>query len=341
MRFVDEITFAVASGHGGSGHVSFLRERYVARGGPDGGNGGRGGALIFEATKSRNTLVDYRFNKVYRAEDGHSGGRRDMTGRSGKDLVLLVPVGTVIHDAETGEVLADLGAAGDVHRFAGGIGGKGNSHFATSRNRTPRFGQDGQPGIELRVRLELRLLADVGLLGLPNAGKSTLISRISAARPKVAEYPFTTLVPNLGVVRRGLGDSFVVADVPGLIEGASEGAGLGHQFLRHLTRCRVLVHLIAVDADGDLPTLVQALRGELEAYDPTLADRETLVVLSKVDLLDEQGLSAHLAALAEAGIAAHPISAVSGVGLPELVHMLADQVQSSFVDGLEASSHER
>lgn len=322
MRFIDEITFQIASGNGGAGAVSFLREKFVPRGGPDGGDGGRGGALIFESTTSRNTLVDFRFNKVYRAGAGRPGARRNQNGRSGEDRVLLVPVGTVIFDAETDEQLADLASPGDQWVLPGGRGGKGNAHFATATHRTPRMAQDGEPGTEIRVRLELKLLADVGLLGFPNAGKSTLISRISAARPKIGAYPFTTLVPNLGVVDLGEGDSFVVADIPGLIEGASEGAGLGHQFLRHLERCRVVVHLIAADEEGDPLQGVRVLRGELRRYNQELADRVQLVVLSKVDLLDEAGITEQLAQLRSGGIEAHPISAVSGVGLPALLHKI-------------------
>ena len=327
MRFVDEITFHIASGAGGAGAVSFLREKFVPRGGPDGGDGGRGGALIFEATTSRNTLVDFRFNKVYRASAGRPGARRNQNGRSGEDRVLQVPVGTVIYDAETDEQLADLSAPGARWSVPGGRGGKGNTHFATATHRTPRMAQDGEPGTELQVRLELKLLADVGLLGFPNAGKSTLISRISAARPKIGAYPFTTLVPNLGVVELGEGSSFVVADIPGLIEGASEGAGLGHRFLRHLERCRVVVHLVAADAGADPVEGVHVLQGELRSYDPALADRVRIVALSKIDLLDEEGTAQRLATLREAGIEALPISAVSGAGLPALLHQIRALIQ--------------
>ena len=331
MKFVDEVSFAIASGSGGAGAVTFLREKFVPRGGPDGGDGGRGGAIVFEATRARNTLVDFRFNKVYRAEAGQKGGKRNMTGRSGQDLVLPVPVGTVVTEESTGEVLADLKDAGDRWSVPGGRGGKGNTHFATATHRTPRFAQEGEPGTEMRVKLELRLLADVGLLGFPNAGKSTLISRISAAKPKIADYPFTTLVPNLGVVNVGEGRSFVVADVPGLIEGASDGAGLGHQFLRHLTRCRLIVHLVAVETleeDTDLAERVYTLRGELSQYSEELAAREELVVLSKCDLVDEEGQAAALASLRRAGIEARPISAVSGEGLQELVWELYQKLET-------------
>ncbi len=315
--------------------MSFRREKYVPHGGPDGGDGGKGGSIVFRATTSRNTLVDFRFNKVYRAPDGRPGSKRDMTGRGGEALELLVPVGTVIHDAETDEILADLDAPDATWELPGGRGGKGNAYFATATHRTPLFSQEGEPGTELRVRLELRLLADVGLLGLPNAGKSTLISRISAARPKIAAYPFTTLVPNLGVVTVREGESFVVADVPGLIEGASEGAGLGHQFLRHLERCRVLVHLVAADTEGILAERVEALRDELAAYDPDLAAREQIVALTKTDLLGPDEKAALLAELRDAGIEAMALSAVSGEGVQALVGRMWTLLRSSFVDPLE------
>jgi GTP-binding protein len=336
MKFVDEVTFAIASGHGGAGAVSFRREKYIPRGGPDGGDGGKGGSVVFRSTFSRNTLVDFRFNKVYRGGDGKPGGARDMTGHNGDDTILLVPVGTAIHDAETGELLADLMREGDEWRLAGGRGGKGNHFFATATHRTPTHAQEGEPGIEMRVRLELKLLADVGLLGLPNAGKSTLISRISAARPKIADYPFTTLIPNLGVVSLGEGRSFVVADLPGLIEGAAEGAGLGHRFLRHLDRCSVLVHLIAADAEQDVVEAMNVIRGELEAYDPDLARKEQIVVLSKIDVLSEEERAAMLAKLQAAGVETPlALSAVSGEGLKALLERLWHHLQSSFVTPVE------
>jgi GTP-binding protein len=335
MKFVDEVTFNIASGHGGPGAVSFHRAKYVPRGGPDGGDGGKGGAVVFRSTLSRNTLVDIRFNKVYRGGDGKPGGAKDMTGRTGDDLVLLVPVGTVIHDAETDEVLADLAREGDEWRLEGGRGGRGNHFFVSPTHQTPMHAQEGEPGVELRVRLELRLLADVGLLGFPNAGKSTLISRISAARPKIADYPFTTLVPNLGVVAMGEGRSFVVADLPGLIEGAAEGAGLGLRFLKHLERCRVLLHLVAADAELDPVTAVETINGELEAYDPELAGREQIVVLSKIDVLTPEEREEKLTALRDRGYEAHPISAVSGEGLKMLLERVWSRLASSLVTPVE------
>ncbi len=319
MKFVDEISFAVASGNGGAGAVTFHREKFVTRGGPDGGDGGRGGALVFRASRARNTLVDFRFNKTYRAEAGQPGAKRNMTGRSGDDLVLEVPVGTLVYVDDSDEQLADLDEAGKEWRLPGGRGGKGNTHFATATHRTPRFAQDGEPGVELRVRLELRLLADVGLLGFPNAGKSTLISRISAAKPKIADYPFTTLVPNLGVVDVGEGRSFVVADVPGLIEGAAQGAGLGHRFLRHLTRCRLLLHLVAADGELDPVDAVHTLRGELRAYSPELGALEEVVVVTKADLLPEVEQEEIVSRFRRVGIEARVISSVSGQGVVPLI----------------------
>jgi len=326
MKFVDEVSFVVASGNGGAGAVSFRREKHVPRGGPDGGSGGHGGALIFEASRQRNTLVDFRFNKIYKAEHGQPGGKNQRTGRSGKDTVLLVPVGTVIRDDATQDLLADLTTEGDRWEIPGGQGGRGNLHFKSSRMRTPRFAQDGEEGTTIKVHLELKLLADVGLLGFPNAGKSTLISRISAAKPKVADYPFTTLVPNLGVVEIEPGVSFVVADIPGLVEGAAEGIGLGHQFLRHVDRCRLLVHLVPADvaAEGDgAAALYRTLNDELHRYDAELANRPQLVCLSKIDTVLPETAEELLAELQEAaGRRVLGLSAVRGDGVPKIVRAM-------------------
>ncbi len=322
MKFKDEVTFRIASGHGGGGAVSFRRESYVPRGGPDGGDGGKGGSVVFRATTHRNTLIDFRFNKTYRAPDGRPGQKKGMTGADGGDLVLFVPVGTLLHDADTEALLADLAEDGAEWRLTGGRGGKGNTFFATPTHRTPTHAQPGEPGTELRVRLELRLLADVGLLGFPNAGKSTLISRISAARPKIADYPFTTLVPQLGVVDLGQGRSFVVADLPGLIEGAAEGAGLGHRFLRHLDRCRLLLHLVSMDGEGDPLIRKRIIDDELQAYDAELAKRPQLVVISKIDAAPAEEVEATLARFRAEGVECTAISAVSGAGIPTLVERL-------------------
>jgi GTP-binding protein len=327
MRFIDEVEFTARSGDGGNGRVGFRREAKVPRGGPNGGDGGRGGAVIFEATTARNTLSDFRRNKLYRAPNGEIGGSSQCTGADGSDLRLLVPVGTVIRHRETEEILADLVAPGDRFELPGGRGGRGNQHFATATRQTPTFAEDGKPGRELPLHLELKLIADVGLLGFPNAGKSTLISRISAARPKVADYPFTTLVPNLGVVDVDVGASFVVADMPGLIVGASEGAGLGHQFLRHVERCALYVHLVAPDAEVPPAARLAQLDAELRAYDPALLERPQIVVLSKVDLLQPDEIAAETAALR--ACTRHPVlaaSAASGEGIKALIRAMWEAV---------------
>ncbi len=322
MRFVDEVQVHVASGHGGAGAVSFHREAFKPRGGPDGGDGGRGGDLVFEATRQRNTLVDFRWNKVYKAEDGTRGGKQRMTGKSGEELVLWVPVGTELRDLETEELVADLADEGDRFVIEGGLGGKGNWHFKSSTNRTPRYAQPGLEGEERSFLLTLKLIADIGLLGFPNAGKSTLISRISAAKPKIADYPFTTLVPNLGVVKLSEGHSFVVADIPGLIEGAAEGAGLGHQFLKHVERCAGYLHLVSVDElDGTTPVeRFRALNEELRAYDDDLLRRPQVVVLTKTDLLDPDEVEARRAAFeAQIGTRVLAASSVTGDGITPVV----------------------
>lgn len=332
MRFVDEVRITIASGDGGNGCVSFLRERYRARGGPNGGNGGRGGSVILEATGRRNTLVDLRWNRTYRAPSGQNGQGRDMTGRDGEDLTLHVPIGTQIHDVNSGDLIADLAAEGDRFVVEGGRGGRGNASFKTSTRRTPRFATDGRPGTELELLLELKLIADIGLLGFPNAGKSTLISRISAARPKIADYPFTTLVPNLGVVRLTEGESFVVADIPGLIEGAADGVGLGLQFLKHVERCAGYLHLIALNDPEGLSPLerFRTLNAELRRYDRALLRRPQLVALTKADLLPEDQVEAARAELEEAiGTRVFALSSVRGDGLRELMGATWELIERS------------
>lgn len=289
MKFVDETAITVQAGKGGNGCLSFRREKYVAKGGPDGGDGGDGGSVYLQADPTLNTLVDYRYVRHYAAKNGEPGRGRNCTGKSGEDLVLKVPVGTTVLDDESGEPLGDLAQPQERLLVArGGFHGLGNTRFKSSTNRAPRQTTPGTEGEQRNLRLELRVLADVGLLGLPNAGKSTLIRAISAARPKVADYPFTTLVPNLGVVKVQAHRSFVVADIPGLIEGASEGAGLGIRFLRHLTRNRILLHLVDVcPIDGSDPVdNALAITRELERFSPALARRERWLVLNKTDLLD-------------------------------------------------------
>jgi GTP-binding protein len=323
VKFKDEVTFRIASGHGGAGCVSFRRESYTPRGGPDGGDGGKGGAVVFRASTSRNTLIDFRFNKTYRGADGRPGAKKDMTGADGADLVLDVPRRHPDPRRRPGG--APRGPRRRRRRVAGRWRARG-ARATTSSPRPPTGRRTsrsrGSRGTELRVRLELRLLADIGLLGFPNAGKSTLISRISAARPKIADYPFTTLVPQLGVVDLGQGRSFVVADLPGLIEGAAEGAGLGHRFLRHLDRCRLLLHLVAVDGEGDPLERKRIIDAELEAYDPELARRPQLVVVSKIDAAAPGEVDDTLARLRAAGHDAVAISAVSGAGIPALLETL-------------------
>jgi GTP-binding protein len=289
MKFVDEALVKVVAGHGGRGAIGFRREKFVPFGGPDGGDGGLGGSVWLRAQEGMNTLVDYRIRRTFRAQNGQPGGGQDCTGRGGDDLFVPMPVGTVVFDDETSETLGDLSRAGQTLLVArGGKGGWGNQRFKTSVNRTPRQSGPGLPGEARTLRVELRLLADVGLLGLPNAGKSTLIRAVSAARPKVADYPFTTLHPQLGVVAVGPLKSFVMADIPGLIEGAAEGAGLGIRFLKHLQRTRLLLHLVDIaplDPDADPVAGAREIVGELKKFSPELAKKKRWLVLNKIDLL--------------------------------------------------------
>ncbi|MFC3123306.1 Obg family GTPase CgtA [Agaribacter flavus] len=302
MKFVDEAEIRVEAGDGGNGTISFRREKYIPKGGPDGGDGGDGGSVYLEADENLNTLIDYRFERFHRAERGQNGQRTNCTGRKGEDLTLKVPVGTRATDKDTHEVLGDLTKHGQKVKVAqGGFHGLGNARFKSSTNRAPRQKTDGTPGEIRTLQLELMLLADVGLLGLPNAGKSTFIRSVSAAKPKVADYPFTTLVPNLGVVRLDAQASFVIADIPGLIEGASDGAGLGIQFLKHLERCRVLLHLVDVmPVDGSDPVEnALTIINELDQYSPKLAAKPRWLVFNKVDLLLEEEADALCAGIAE------------------------------------------
>jgi len=291
MRFVDEAEIEVVAGRGGDGCVHFRREKYIPRGGPDGGDGGDGGSVWLVADPGLNTLADFRHARRFQAEDGRPGEGGNRTGRSGSDLEIRVPVGTVVRDADTGELIGDLALPGTRLRVArGGRGGKGNTRFKSATNRAPRQSTPGTPGERRRLALELRLLADVGLVGLPNAGKSTLIRAVSAARPRVADYPFTTLHPHLGVVELGIGRSFVMADVPGLIEGAAEGAGLGHRFLRHLARTRLLLHVVDLappDPEQAPEQAVRAIEAELARFSPELSARERWLVFNKADLLPD------------------------------------------------------
>lgn len=329
MKFFDEARIEVHAGNGGNGCVSFRREKYIPKGGPDGGDGGRGGNIIAMADRNLNTLIDFRYTRLFRAQHGEAGRGSDCYGKGGEDLLLRVPVGTVFTDEESGQTIADLDSDGKTTILAeGGRGGLGNIHFKSSVNRTPRQSTPGTPGQTRTLRMELRILADVGLLGLPNAGKSTLIRAVSAAKPKVADYPFTTLHPNLGVVRVDDNVSFVMADIPGLIEGAADGAGLGHRFLRHLQRTRLLLHVVDVapfDPDADPARDALALAAELARYDDTLAEKPRWLVLNKTDLLDEDSREARLSAIRTAlsPERTFEIAAISGTGCRELVYAIA------------------
>ena len=335
MKFVDEALIEVIAGNGGNGAVSFRREKYVPRGGPDGGDGGRGGSIYAVADRNINTLIDYRYARIHRAKSGENGRGADQYGRGGGDVVLRVPVGTVITDADSGELVADLAQHEARALLAkGGRGGLGNLHFKSSTNRAPRQSTPGEAGEQRRLKLELKVLADVGLLGMPNAGKSTLIRAISAARPRVADYPFTTLVPNLGVVRIDENRSFVVADIPGLIEGAADGAGLGHRFLRHLQRTRLLLHVIdlaPVDPAADTAADARAIVRELKRYDDALYAKPRWLVLNKIDLAPIAEREARIAALVKAFRWKGPvfaISALSGEGCRPLVYAVQQWLEA-------------
>jgi GTP-binding protein len=330
VKFVDEASIRVEAGKGGDGCLSFLRARNLAKGGPDGGDGGDGGDVVLVAEAALNTLVDFRYQPRYRADNGQPGAGRDMTGRRGADARIRVPVGTTVIDEETLETLGDLTTPGQELLVAqGGRHGLGNAQFKSSTNRAPRRTTPGRPGEKRRLRLQLRLIADVGLLGMPNAGKSTLISAVSAARPKIADYPFTTLVPNLGVVRIADARSFVIADVPGLIEGAADGAGLGTRFLKHLARTRLLLHLVDVaPIDGSDPvTALRAIEAELVAYSPALAARPRWLVLNKFDLVpdaERDALVERMTGAVAEGVPVHAVSAATGEGLRSLMEAVSD-----------------
>ncbi|SAI67418.1 GTPase ObgE [Bordetella ansorpii] len=337
MKFVDEATIEVIAGKGGNGACSFRREKFIPKGGPDGGDGGRGGSIYAVADRNINTLIDFRYARLHRAKNGENGRGSDQYGAAAPDITLRVPVGTIVHDADTGEVLFDLNRHDEqVTLAAGGQGGMGNIHFKSSVNRAPRQWTPGKEGEQRRLRFELKVLADVGLLGLPNAGKSTLIARISNARPKIADYPFTTLHPNLGVVRTSPSRSFVVADIPGLIEGASEGAGLGHLFLRHLARTRVLLHVVDIsspdpDTDAVAKAVVdaRAIVEELRRYDPELADKPRWLVLNKLDMIADPK-AAREQFCAEFGWdgPVHIISGLNGDGTQDLIWALQDYLDA-------------
>jgi GTP-binding protein len=335
--FIDEVRINVKAGNGGSGLVTFRREKYVPRGGPSGGDGGNGGSVILTATLGLRTLLDFRYRQHFLAKDGEPGGSKDQAGRSGPDLVVSVPQGTVVWDDSDGRLLADLTTVGQRVVIArGGRGGRGNARFATSTERAPDFAEKGEPGPELHLRLELKLIADAGLIGLPNAGKSTFLAKVSAARPKIADYPFTTLAPNLGVVAAPgrEGESFVLADIPGLIKGAHAGSGLGDKFLRHVERTSILVHLVDVSAasDQDPGTAYDDIRNELALYDPGLAKRPEIVVATKMDLPGaEEGalrLEEHIEK-AGGGRQLFRASPLTGAGLTPVLHAVLDALATS------------
>jgi GTP-binding protein len=350
MKFVDEALITVQAGKGGNGCMSFRREKYIPKGGPDGGDGGDGGSIFVEADSGLNTLIDYRFTRHYKAQNGEGGQGRQCTGSKGEDLVLKVPVGTTIVDVDTDEVLADLTVVGQVEKIAqGGWHGLGNMRFKSSVNRAPRQTTKGSDGELRNVRLELRVLADVGLLGLPNAGKSTLIRSISAAKPKVANYPFTTLVPNLGVVRTEAHRSFVVADIPGIIEGAAEGAGLGIRFLKHLARNRVLLHLVDMAPWDEVTPAEAAVTAvnELNKFSPTLAEQPRWLLLNKIDMVPAEELEERCQSVIDALEWDGPvfrISAINKQGTDLLVHQLQDYLdekKAALADNPELLEAER
>lgn len=330
--FSDKVRIFIKSGKGGDGHVSFRRELYVPAGGPDGGNGGHGGDIIFQVDKGLNTLGDFRHNNKYIAQSGEEGGKKRCTGKNGEDLIIKVPEGTVIYDDESGKVIADM--SGDNMKetiLKGGRGGKGNMNYATATMQAPQYAQPGQEAKELWVRLELKCIADVGLVGFPNVGKSTLLSRVTNARPKIANYHFTTLNPNLGVVDIDGGKGFVIADIPGLIEGASEGVGLGHQFLRHIERTKVIIHIVdAASTEGRDPIAdIKAINAELEAYNPDLLKRPQVIAANKIDAIYDDGSGTNPVELIKAafepeGIKVYPISAVTGQGVKELLYAVRE-----------------
>ncbi len=331
--FADRAKIMIRSGKGGNGHVSFRRELYVANGGPDGGDGGKGGDLIFEVDEGLNTLYDYRHKRKFAAGDGEEGGKRRCHGKDGKDVVLKVPEGTVIKEANTSKVVADM--SGENRRqiiLKGGKGGLGNQHFATATMQVPKYAQPGQPAMEMEVTLELKVIADVGLIGFPNVGKSTLLSRVTNADPKIANYHFTTLNPNLGVVDLPNGKGFVMADIPGLIEGASEGVGLGHEFLRHIERTKMMIHVVdAAGIEGRNPIEdIYKINAELEAYNPEIAKRPQVIAANKTDLIyseDEDPVELLKAEFEPKGIKVFPISGVSGKGIQELLYYVSEELQ--------------
>jgi GTP-binding protein len=336
MKFIDEAKIYVRGGHGGRGCVSFRREKFAPRGGPNGGDGGKGGNVIVKASGSHHTLLDLKYKQHHIAKNGGHGGGSNRTGKEASDIEIIVPVGTLVKNAQTGELLADLIVHGQQHIIAhGGRGGKGNAWFATSTNQTPRYAQEGMQGEEYWLLLELKLLADIGIIGLPNVGKSTFISRISAARPKIADYPFTTVVPNLGVVRYGDNESFVVADIPGLIKGAHEGMGMGTRFLRHIERTSVLLHILDISSEDyvDAWQNYEIINKELFNFCSALMEKPQIVTINKIDLpTTKERLKKEIDTFAQKGIEVFEFSAITGEGIKSVVNEMANKLLLSAAD---------
>ncbi len=328
MQFIDKAKIKISSGKGGNGVVAWRREKFVDKGGPAGGDGGKGGSVYLVADEGLSTLLDFTYRSIFKADNGENGFKKSMHGKSAKDLYIKVPTGTIVKDLKTGNIIADLTEHNQTVLVAqGGRGGRGNTHFCTPQNRAPQYCEPGEPGIERELQLELKLLADVGLIGFPNAGKSTFISRVSAAKPKIADYPFTTIVPNLGVVRKSDGDGYVIADIPGLIEGASEGIGLGHDFLRHVERCRFLLHIV----DGTEENPIQnykIINEELKKYSEKLANLYQIVAINKIDAIDETRQKELASEFEKLGVKPFLISAVTGENLQSIKNELEEKVNS-------------
>ena len=328
MQFIDKAKIKISSGKGGNGVVAWRREKFVDKGGPAGGDGGKGGSVYLIADEGLSTLLDFTYRSIFKADNGENGFKKSMHGKSAKDLYLKVPVGTIVKDLKTGTVIADLTENKQTVLVAkGGRGGRGNTHFCTPQNRAPQYCEPGEPGIERNLQLELKLLADVGLLGMPNAGKSTFISRVSSAKPKIADYPFTTIIPNLGVVRKSTGDGYVIADIPGLIEGASDGIGLGHDFLRHVERCRFLLHIVDGTEENPINNF-KIINKELEKYSEKLSKLFQIVAINKIDAIEPERLEELKKEFQSLGVEVFCISAVTGENLEALKHGLENKVNT-------------
>jgi GTP-binding protein len=326
MQFIDKAKIKISSGKGGNGVVAWRREKFVDKGGPAGGDGGKGGSVYLIADEGLSTLLDFTYRSIFKADNGENGFKKSMHGKSAKDLYIKVPAGTIVKDLKTGNIIADLTKHEQTVLIAkGGRGGRGNTHFCTPQNRAPQYCEPGEPGIERELQLELKLLADVGLLGFPNAGKSTFISKVSAAKPKIANYPFTTIVPNLGVVRKHSGDGYVIADIPGLIEGASEGIGLGHDFLRHVERCRFLLHIVDGTEENPINNY-KIINSELEKYSQKLAELYQIVAINKIDAIDNSRLNKIITEFKQIGIEPFCISAVTGENIEDLKNEIEKKV---------------